>query len=554
MTLTATEPGVTLYATEATEDGKPHREWLSVQFDKDTLDKDAPEGKREVAGLFIPYGVEIERLSWRFGTTKLRIEPGSMTVLDNAKTFYGHDWQTGGMPIGRVASSEDKPEGVRGVNALSKSAKASDVYELCLDGTLDRFSVGFTILAYSVEGADTAEPVLVVTEGEIFECSIVPFPAYDAAAVESVLHTPRKEITMPPTATIEPAEVLSKDDGVKLTESIEALSGDVQTLAAKLATLGEPAPAGADALEFDSYGEFVKAMLNRDHEKHAEAEKLAVTLAYEGGVSGDTIYGKTWVGDITRFIEKARKVWNLFESGTLPAEGMQLEYGQVVENTIDVAKQLAEGDKLVMGNIKVGTKYADVFTFGGASEMTFQQAQRSSINVLDFTWRSLARAYGLTTNAFAKSVLDTLVGFGTIGSLAALDETDAWTAFLIDAGLYYDDLGLEPEYLRVSKDVLTTLANLRQGIDGPYVLTREAGSINLLNAEGNVSGVKIVLTAGAGVLEFGNSFALKTFESSGAPTRLGPEQDITQLTQAVGVYGFDAIAVQEPKAILRAGA
>lgn len=554
MTLTATEPEVTLYATEPTEDGKPHREWLSVQFDKDTLDKDAPEGKREVAGLFIPYGVEIDRLSWQFGTTKLRIEPGSMTVLDNAKTFYGHDWQTGGMPIGRVASSEEAPEGVRGVNVLSKSTKASDVYELCLDGTLDRFSVGFTILAYSVEGADTAEPVLVVTEGEIFECSIVPFPAYDDAAVESVLHKTRKEATMPPTAT-EPTEVLSKADGDKLSESIETLSNDVQTLAAKLATIGDPAPAGADALAFDSYGEFVKAMCDRDHDKHEDAVKLTQTLAYEGGKVADTTYTDTWVGDITRRIERARKVWNLFEHAVLPAEGMKLEYGRVVDSTIDVEQQLLEGDAIVMGKIEVGTDHADVITFGGGAEQSFQQVKRSSINVVDFTWGELARAYAKATEAYARLILGNVDAFEVAsGSLALLDTADGWVDFLVDTALHFDELGLPPDYLRLTPDQYKVLAKLRLGVDGPYVLDRTSGSVNLMELTGNVGGLTVTMTPGVGLVEVGSSHALKTFESAGAPARLGPDEDILHLTQAIGVYGFDAIAVQEPEAIVRATA
>lgn len=546
MTDTLTAP--TVLRAETNDAGQPTRMWLATELE--TPDEN---GSREVSGTFTLYDVEVDRRNWLLGTTKFKIAAGAMTMNDDARAFYGHDWQVGGTPIGRVTNSEF-PETPTGTITISKTAKGDEIYTLCLDGTLTQFSVGFDVLEYAVENADTDQACLVILSAAIFECSIVWNPQFVGATVDNVLSATTKGISNM-TDTLNPADpapvALSKEDGDELRSSIDQL-------AAKVALLGNAVTVPDNPAElFSSYGEFVQAMCSADHDKHGDAEKLAVALAdgdYEGGVVGDTTYTKTWVGDITRFIEKARKTWNLFETAPLPAQGMQLEYGQVTEDTLDVAKQIAEGNKLVMGKIKVGTKHADVFTFGGASEMSFQQVQRSSVGVVDFTFKSLARAYGKTTEAFMKTTLDGLTGTETLGSIAALDDTDAWTAFLIDVGLYYDDLGLEPEYLRVSKDVLTTLATLRQGVDGPHVLTRENGSVNLLNAEGNVSGVKLVLRDGAGKLEFGNSFALKTYESPGAPARLGPEQSILHLTQAVGVYGFDAIAVQEPKAIVRAGA
>ncbi|MEJ7633250.1 hypothetical protein [Aeromicrobium sp.] len=97
------------------------------------------------------------------------------------------------------------------------------------------------------------------------------------------------------------------------------------------------------------------------------------------------------------------------------------------------------------------------------------------------------------------------------------------------------------------------LAKLRMGADGPYVLDRSSGSVNLMELTGNVGGLAVTMTPGIGLVEVGSSHALKTFESAGAPARLGPDEDILHLTQAIGVYGFDAIAVQEPDAIVRAG-
>lgn len=529
---------------------------LTMTVDRDALAEAVKEGKREITGLAVPYEVEIDRADWWYGTSRLKIAQDAATVRDDAKLFFGHDHVVLGTPIGRITAWSNEPGGLRITAVLSKTVKADEVYELLQDGTLDKFSIGFYYVAFSIE--DEGE-LLVHTEIDVFETSVVSYPAFDGAAVENVLSAPNKGNRMTQATQVldrptEP-ETFSKADGDKLGESIDTLSADVQTLAAKLATIGDTGPAQPDALAFSSYGEFVKAMCDKDDAKHEDAVKLTQHLAYEGGVVADTTYGDTWVGDITRRIERARKVWNLFEHAPLPAEGMKLEYGQVVSSTIDVAQQLAEGDKIVMGKIEVGSEFADVITFGGGAEQSFQQVKRSSINVVDFTWGELARAYAKTTEAYARIILAGVDAAEVAsGSLALLDTADGWVDFLVDTALHFDELGLPPEYLRLTPDQYKVLAKLRLGADGPYVLDRSSGSVNLMELTGNVDSLKITLTPGVGLVEVGSSHALKTFESPGAPARLGPEEDILHLTQAIGVYGFDAIAVQEADAIVRATA
>lgn len=538
---------MTITAPEAPAKNVGH---LAMTVDRDALAEAVKDGKREVSGLAVPYDVEIDRPDYWYGTSKLKIAQGAANVRPDAKLFFGHDHVALGTPIGKITAAEDKPEGLHITASLSKTAKADEVYELLQDGTLDKFSIGFYYGEFSIEAEGT---LLVHTDIDVFETSVVSYPAFDGASVESVMSAQSKgnpPMTAPTTVIDRPAapDVFSAEDGESLRQSIEALT-------AKVATIGNSAPVGPPALAFDSYGEFVKAMCDKGDDKHDEAVKLTKYLAYEGGKVDDTTYGATWLGDITRVITRARKVWNLFESGTLPAEGMKLEYGRVVDSTIDVARQLNEGDKLVMGKIEVDSEFADVLTFGGGAEMSFQQVKRSSINVVDFTWGELARAYAKATESYARLVLAGVDAHEVAsGTLALLDTADGWVDFLVDTALHFDELGLPPDYLRVTPDQYKVLAKLRLGADGPYVLDRSSGSVNLMELTGNVGGLSIVMTPGVGVVEIGSSHALKTFESAGAPARLGPDEDILHLTQAIGVYGFDAIAVQEPDAIVRATA
>lgn len=514
--------------------------------------------RREFEAIAVPYGVEVDRVNFMLGTTKLRIEAGAVTFRDDAKVFYGHDWQDNGTPIGLVLKVTEDPAGPRTLSRLWKTDKANEIYDLMRsedDGpvVLDKVSIGFYITEYAVEAADTDSPVLVILAADVFEISVVPFPQFVGAAVENVftqLHSPQEGNPMPQPSG---ATMFSKEDGDKLTASVTTLGTQVEDLGAKFATLGTPVDTSSPADAFNSYGAYVKALAAGDADAIALAKDYEA-LAYEGGKVADTIYGDTWVGETLRLVEKARKVWNLFDTGVLPAEGTKLEYGKIAENTVMVAEQVAEGDAIVMGNVTIGTDTADVLTFAGGSELSLQQVKRSAVQVVDLHWRALAIAYGKASETYMRGVR-AIAPAQEIGSLAAMEASfDGWIDFLVDGAMHLDDKGLAPEYLDVSVDVFKDLAKIREGVDGPFLLNRDSGRINLLDQTGDIAGLKLVITPGEGFVELGNSFALKTFESGGAPARLGPQEDITNLTQAIGVYGFGAVAVQDAKAMVRPAA
>ncbi|WP_311209383.1 MULTISPECIES: HK97 family phage prohead protease [unclassified Aeromicrobium] len=560
MTLTAPE----IFGASATFDDKTGAP-LTLHVTTPLVLAEAAEGeaRREFTALATTYEVEVNRPNWRTGTVLFRIAKGAATFRADAKVFYGHDWQSDGTPIGRVVSATEAVEGPRILARLWQTTKADEIYALMKpdeDGVpvLDKISIGFYITAYTVEGADTDAPVLVVTGADVFEASVVPYPQFDGAAVDDVLQirdrntSPQKEPDMTSTITEPGADT----DVLAALAKLDGLPEAVDTLSAKIATMGATtAPDSTAELFGSSYGEFVKAMASGD----ADAKKFAEALAegdYAGGTSGDTIWGETWVGDIVKLIENARKVWNLFDSAPLPAEGMKLEYGKLASNTIDVQEQAEEGDAIVMGNVKITTAFADVFTFAGGSRLTLQQVKRSSIAVLDLHWRALAIAFAKATEAKARAIRAAAAAH-TTGSLGELDDFDGWIDFLVDGAVHLDDKGLQPEYLNLSATQFKRLAKIREGVDGPYLLSRDTGRISLLDQTGDVAGLKIAFgkdeSLGANFVEMGNSFALKTFESAGAPARLGPQEEITNLTEEIGVYGFGAIAVQDEKALVRPG-
>lgn len=505
------------------------------------------QARREFTGLALPYGEEMNRLDIWTGATRQVFEPESAKVRENAQVYFGHDHQVLGMPVGRIASWEHTPEGLKITGRLSTTAKAEDVYTLMKpdeDGkaVLDRLSIGYIPVKNVLEDADTKDPLLRHLEVDVFETSVVPTPQYDSARVSQVLSiTPRKETGMT-TTTTEP----ETQEGLATQADIQALSGSLDNLERRLATLSTNAPDEGHQVPFNSYGEFLQALSQGD-------DQATQFLAYVGGVVGDLDgwVKDSWVGDLYRPLQERRRVMNLFTTRPLPASGMNVEYGKLLADTTDVQKQVAEGDALAYGKITFTTDTAPLETYGGWGEMSRQEIDRSAMAVVEKFFQALVRRYLMATEAAVRAVavdpanateLATAVpDFGTVAG---------WTNFLVDASFALDDEGLAPEFALVGRDHFKTLANLRLGADGPFFLDRNSGSINVTGLSGEVLNVPIVPINQNGLVRVCDSSAIESFEAGGAPFRM-QDDDIVHLTKAFSIYGYLAVADTDVKAIIR---
>lgn len=507
------------------------------------------KAKREFTGLALPYGEEMQRLDIWTGATRQVFDPESAKVRPGAQVFFGHDHQVLGMPVGRIVGHKHTDKGLEITARLAKTAKAEDVYTLMTpdeDGqaVLDRLSVGYIPVKNVLEDADTKDPLLRHLEVDVFETSVVPTPQYDSARVSQVLSvTPRKEASMTTTTTEKP----ENQEGLATQADIQALSGSLDNLERRLATLSTPGqPDGGQAVPFHSYGEFLQALSQGD-------DSAQQFLAYVGGVVGDLDgwVKDSWVGDLYRPLQERRRVMNLFTTRPLPASGMNVEYGKLLADTTQVTKQAAEGDALAYGKITFTTDTAPLETYGGWGEMSRQEIDRSSMAVVEKFFMALVRRYLQATEAAVRAVavdpanateLTTAVpDFGTVAG---------WTNFLVDASFALDDEGLAPEFALVGRDHFKTLANLRLGADGPFFLDRNSGSINVTGLSGEVLNVPIIPLNQNGLVRVCDSSAIESFEAGGAPFRM-QDDDIVHLTKAFSIYGYLAVADTDVKAIIR---
>lgn len=482
--------------------------------------------KREVSGIAVPYNE-----AYDMGNGKMeRFQAGAVDTNAHVKLFRDHN-----EIIGVVTEMRDAADGLHITAKISETTLGNETLALVNDGAIRSFSVGFIPLENKIDGNTTIR-----TKVDLKEVSLVPFPAYDNAAVLAVREETNQE------------EISMENTTPDYTSAIEEVRNHAEELERRLDVIASEKVAPVSAPQFRSYGEFIKGA--------ASGNEDALTLArtYDGATTGDTLMKNVWVSDVLRVINAGRPSFAALSSAALPSVGNVIEFPKIVSNGMDITQQAAEGDALAFGGISLESDTATVKTYGGYTSMSKQLIERSSVAYVDAAFRAMAAKYAAVTNAAARSVLGTATGFST-SSLAAFD-ADHILEVLADCAVKVNgETGKALEYILCSSDVFKAIAKTTDAANRPILSNTGAtvntfGSINPVGLTGNIFGLPIVVDPSlvAGSLFIGNSTAITTYESAGAPLRLSRE-DVTNLTTDFSVYGYLAIAATDPKAMVKVG-
>jgi len=475
--------------------------------------------KREVSGMAVPFNQTIDI----GGGWSERFEKGAVDLNANVKLFRDHN-----EIIGVVTEMEESDEGLLIRAKISETVLGNETLNLVKDGAIRSFSVGF--IPVKDEKKDNT---IIRKKVNLKEVSLVAFPAYDKAEVLSV----REETNQ--------GEISMENTTPDYTSAIEEVRNHAEELERRLDVIASEKTPSVSVPQFRSYGAYVKAVASGD---------LDAYRVFTGADSADSIMKDQWVSDTVRIVNNGRPTFNLFSSGTLPADGMNVEYPKISSNSLDVAAQAAEGDVLATGKLILTSATEPIKTYGGYTEMSRQVVERSSINYVDTAFRAMVAKYAAVTNAAAIAKVYTSDGDFNQVTLASFDTDDVLEALADAAVKVNQETGLPLQALVVGA---TTFKNLAKAVDGsnrPLLSNVGAtqntfGSINPLGLTGNILGLPVVLdpALNATAMYAWNAAALTSYESSGAPFRLNDEE-ITALTNSFSVYGYLALTCQEPKA------
>lgn len=501
------------------------------------------EETREFTGLAVPYDTATRVQDWWYGTEyDESVERGAVVDSDDAKIFWQHR-----EAIGKVISARDTDEGWEITGYLSQTLRGDEAYTLLRDGVVDRLSIGFEPIEHrEVKATKDQVAQIIRTKIRVREVSLVNFPAYEGAAVSEVRHNP---------SLVKETRSMDPETLAPLQEAIEDLKRGQSLLTQQIDT--RSATAVAPLAQFRSAGEFLKAAVKPDGDDVRAEYTEVMERAYTGATTDDSILLPAWVGDLTRLIETPDPLNGVFSTGVLPADGLNLEYGQLESDSTDVDEQENEGDDLTYGEIALTTATATIKTYGGYTELTRQTIERSNVNYLDHALRALALAAArrkiVNKRAQYASAVAAQITAGNTVDAGAGTYVD-WVGALVDGAEKFIDLGLALEHLVVDKTIFKTLAALTDTAGRPLLTVRNDGtnSVGTLNPTGlaaNLAGVEVRVnlkqaTPGAALT---NRLALREYAS---PVVSLQDENIINLSKAFSLYFYAAFAHEIPGAIV----
>lgn len=501
--------------------------------------------KREVTAIAVPWDQEIRVQSW-FSDYFESVARGACEAREGEpKLFWLHR-----SAIGKVTSYRDTDAGWEITARISETPTGDEAYTLLRDGVIDRMSIGFEPIEHTITKDEDGKEHVKRTRIRVREVSLVPFPAYDGAAVTKVRHDqPEKEnTTMTATTTSAPAT-----DDTGLRQAVEDIQRSVELL--RQERHEERAP----ALRFATPGALLKAIADGDDEAVREYNETLERAWDPAGVALEDMpdSAKTgWVGWLNRFVEETSRLRSLFRTGTLPSTGNVLEFGVIEPGTVDVDEQENEGDDLTFGKIAVDTDTAPVKTFGGYTRQSFQAIQRSPVNVVDAHFRAMALAARKRRNATFRTHYNTVVTGSTVDPITVADSTSwaDWIGAIIDGAAYYEDLGLELEALVADKETFKTLATLETTGGQPLMVisgtgANTVGTVNPKALRGSLAGLLVVpnLKQTTPRAEFVNGDAIRAYAS---PIARLQDDNVINLSRDTSVYYYEALATEFPEAIV----
>ena len=499
---------------------------LITTFAADTAEL---EEKREISGLAAPYGETISH-----GGKKVRFEKGMFSGAESAHLYFNHEE---GMPIGKVFHIEDTDAGLQIKARISKTPKGDEVYTLLRDGVLDKFSVGFIGQQFRQD-----DDVTVWEKVDLHEVSVVPRPAFQNAAVAQVHSadtTKEKELN---------DNTMSEANNTEVAELKEAFAD----LERKVVLAGTQTTEVKNEEKYSNGGQALQAI--------ARGASAREVFAYSGSTlaGNDKATRPAWLETQLTIAEAKRPVTNLFKRGPLPDKGMDYTYPQVTGLTGTVQKHV-EGADLPFLGATVGSASVHIDVWGGYTSLSRELIERSEVNVLDLHLRQLFNEYA---KASEKAVKDAFVGAtGTQAglSLSSTSKAADYINVVLDGAAKIEDnaLGAVAEVIVVSRDMFVSMATLVDTTNRPMFDVRgdgtnTIGEVNAVRAAGSLAGFPVVVvpTLAAKSLYVLSSEAL-TVRGDQVPTSL-QDDNIINLTKDFSVYGYQAVEITNPVAIVKA--
>lgn len=515
--------------------GKSSRYARFTMTDLAPIGADVDGSITHLEGLAVPWGVPTSRFGvpvvFTAATTHLPDD------LSTVKLLVQHDDER---PVGYALSALSSDDGLRMSFAVDTShPRAAELVDDVDRKWRDGLSVGIeladstfdAILARLFGDDDDDSPI--PFEGTVREVSAVSVPQFNGARVGAAVS---------PLVRFESEEpaVPENTSGVA---TVDALS--IEELAAQLAPHLAPASPVHPLSAFGSFADFVLAV----REGTADVDREFFALVDQITTNNPGVIPPNWLTTIVGIIDRGRPTVQAFGGARSAGDsGMSIDWPYYDGGYAGlVGVQATEKTEVTTRRVDIKRATADLATYAGASDISYQLLRRSSPSYREAYARILAIAYGVTTDAvFAAAVTAAAAGSGTWdgSTLASL------TAALFAASATVDNAtGAPADVVLAAPDVFATIGVL-DGLKPPaYGTNNVQGTSQASTLRVNVSGLEVVndRSLAAGTLLVASSEAAQWREDGPFPIEA---DDVPKLGRDVGIWGMGASTVQIPEAIV----
>jgi HK97 family phage prohead protease len=440
-----------------------------------TLDASADETQpsRTITGLAVPWDV-VANLSGDVGPVKFL--KGSISVDGPMpKLLEFHDDTR---VIGRVTERVSSDEGLMFSATLSKTRAADDAMALLADGSISAVSIGAVPIKFKrVDG------VMEVSEARMIELSLVSFPAYADAEIQSVYASAEDEEEIPEEETT-PPQPSEEDDTMSEPTTVEA------------AVATQPIYATAkQEFKMPSAGEWMAAQfaggsIAAEFNARLRAAAPSVTTSDLDGIMPTPIVAPIYSG-----IQGLRPVVDAIGARAMPAGGKVFIIPKITTHT-SIGGPETQNTTITAGQFIVDDVQVTKGIYGGYVQLSEASIDWSDPEVLGALLEDLGRKYALFTDDVAADALRT----GTVqatGNVAPTDPADWVQKVYACANTILASGNYLPDHLFVSGDVFAQLGTLSDTSDRPLFPQvgpmNAFGTMNPGSRDATVFGLRLVV-------------------------------------------------------------
>lgn len=474
---------------------------------------------------------------------------GSVSLADKVHVVDEH---TGNL-VGRATALVDDDSGPTVTLDIAPTSAGNDLLALVDAGVLDSVSMEFD----PAEDEWSADRSSVTRKRAVVHGVAFAFrPAHAAPILTRTTNTgvPMPDATVMPDTQPVPAVAPTINANVVDTATLDRAMADLRDDLARAtvapAGLTYAAPAHPLA-EFRSLVDYADAVFT-SADAPALAGLLHRTLVDQVTTDNPGVMPPGWVTKVFGILERSRPLIDAFGTEALPPAGMDVNWPYFDGNLLDLVGQQAT-EKTNITSVKVSLKKgtAELDTFAGGSDISYQLIRRSSPSYRDAYLQIMFAAYAAVTDDHAGGMLIATPGRGHVALDPLTATADTLRAALFAASLKVETAtGAPATFAIASSDVFAKIGGLPGLYPAPYGTTNVSGTADASSLRIDVSGLPILHDPflPAGSLHVSNGQTAAWYEEG--PMTVAAE-DVEKLGQNVAVWGMGTFGAAIPAGIIQ---